>query len=250
MNEAFKDHFSGHADLYARYRPTYPRALFDWLACAAPGRGLAWDCGTGSGQAAVALAERFDRVVATDASAGQLSHAFAHERVEYRVEPAERSSLEAASVDLVFVSQALHWFDVERFYAEVRRVLSPGGLIVAVTFRQLWVDAEVEAEVEALYRTVADHWPPERRHVEQAYASLPFPFEWIETPQFVMRHAWRLADLSGYLATWSASRRYLAAKGSDPVADARARFTAAWGDPEQVREVRFPLVVLAGRVVR
>jgi len=250
VKSAFRDHFSGHASLYARYRPRYPSELYDWLAAQAPGRELAWDCGAGNGQAAVALAGLFRRVIATDASAEQLGNAPPHPAVEFRVETAEHSTLESGSADLVFVSQALHWFEPEPFYAEVRRVLRPAGLLAAVTYLQLRVGPAVDAVIDHFYHeVVGPYWPPERRHVEQGYASLPFPFERIETPEFVLRQAWRLADLLGYLSTWSSVQRYWKACGEDPLAGIVDALGRAWGDPSRVREVRWPLVLLAGRPV-
>src|SRR5215831_1555408 len=131
---AFKDHFSAHATDYRAFRPSYPAELFTFLASAAPARDLAWDCGTGNGQAAVALAEHFARVFATDASAEQVKNAEPHPRVEYAVAPAEKCPLPDHTADLVTVAQALHWFDFDRFYAEVRRVARPGGLLAVTCY--------------------------------------------------------------------------------------------------------------------
>ena len=130
----FKDLFSGHAGVYAQARPDYPPALFEWLARQCAGRGLVWDAGCGNGQASVALAAHFDRVVASDPSAAQIAQAGAHPHVEYRVEAAEAPSLPDASVDLVTVAQAYHWFDHERFHAQVRRVAKPGAVIAVWTY--------------------------------------------------------------------------------------------------------------------
>ncbi len=125
----FRDHFSARAGDYARFRPSYPRALVEHLATLAPGRSLAWDVGTGSGQAALALADLFDHVVATDASAEQIRHAAPHFAVTYAQAREGRSGLPDASADLVTAAQAAHWFDLAAFYAEVRRVLRPGGVV-------------------------------------------------------------------------------------------------------------------------
>ena len=117
---AFKDHFSKQAADYAKFRPRYPQKLFDYLGSIAPSRELAWDCGTGNGQAAVGLATVFDHVIATDASEKQIENAQSHERVEYLVAPAENSGIKSGTVDLIMVAQAVHWFDLNRFYAEAR----------------------------------------------------------------------------------------------------------------------------------
>ena len=122
----FQDHFSAQADAYARFRPTYPDALYAWLAARVATRALAWDCGTGNGQAAVALAAHFARVVASDPSRDQIAHAMAHERVHYVVASAEQPPEEVMGADLVTVAQALHWFDFARFYPALERVLKPG----------------------------------------------------------------------------------------------------------------------------
>src|SRR5215475_11590766 len=124
----FKDHFSRQAANYAKFRPRYRRELFDYLASIAPGRELAWDCGTGNGQAAVGLASVFDRVIATDASKKQIANAEPHNRVEYHVAPAENSGIPSGTIDLIMVAQALHWFDLDRFYGQAGRVLKPDGI--------------------------------------------------------------------------------------------------------------------------
>ena len=144
MNSAFKDHFSSQATDYARFRPNYPAELFAWLAGIAPSRDTAWDCGTGSGQAAIGLAAHFARVFATDPSRKQLEHAEPHPRIDYRLAPAEVRLLDTASIDLVTVAQAIHWFDLDKFYAEAKRVLKPGGIIAAWTYTLLDVEAGVD----------------------------------------------------------------------------------------------------------
>lgn len=245
---SFADHFSAHAGIYASHRPHYPARLFAWLAERAPSRGLAWDVGCGNGQAARALAEHFDRVVASDPSAEQIAMAPPHPRIDYRVEPAEHCSLESTSVDLVTVAQALHWFEPTGFHAEVARVLRPGGLLAVWCYGLCRVSPEVDALYDRLYHQIlADDWPPEREHVESGYRNLPFP--WAEpwpTPDFPMHAAWRLSDYLGYLASWSACQRHLRRRGRDPVADLAAELEAAWGDPQRRREVVFPLQLRVG----
>jgi SAM-dependent methyltransferase len=244
----FKDHFSSHAQAYARSRPGYPPALFSHLASLAPSRQLAWDCATGNGQVAIGLARHFDRVVGTDASAAQIDHAFADERIAYRVEPAEATSLDAASVDLVTVGQALHWFDLDRFYAEVRRVLRTGGVIVAWCYGRCTVAPDIDAVVDRFYaQIVGPFWPPERVLVESGYRTLPFPFARVALPAFGMHADWTAEELLGYLGTWSATQRFEAAHGRDPRDEISESLINAWGSRHARRRIQWPLSFLAGR---
>jgi SAM-dependent methyltransferase len=246
----FHDHFSGHAAGYAQARPTYPDDLFDWLATQCAQRERAWDAGCGNGQAAQALAQRFAHVIATDPSAEQIAQATPHARIEYRVEAAEAPTLAPASVDLVTVAQALHWFDLERFHATVRRVLRPAGVVAVWTYGLSKVDAGVDAVFHRLYDEIlGPYWPAERRHVENGYAELAFPYAPIDAPPFAMRSRWSLAQYLAYLRTWSATQRHLRATGADAVDQVAAEFAVAWGDPTEAREVRWPLGLRVGRVL-
>jgi SAM-dependent methyltransferase len=240
------DHFSGHAVDYAKFRPNYPEPLFDWIAAQAADCGLAWDCGCGNGQASEPLARRFARVVATDVSAQQIAQAKPHPRIEYRTAPAEQSGLADASTDLVTVAQALHWFDFDRFYAEVRRVLKPGGAIVAWTYQLLRSQPAVDAVLLDYYqRVLGPHWPPERSWVDQGYRGMPFPFEHIEAPAFEIRLQWTLADLSAYIGTWSATQRLIKAQGDRALTELGERLAGVWEHGTQ--EIVWPIAILAGR---
>jgi SAM-dependent methyltransferase len=246
---AFKDHFSELAAGYAAHRPTYPKALVDYLAGIVPARRLAWDCGCGSGQLSTLLAESFEHVVATDASAEQIASAAPAERVEYRVAPAEASGLADASVDLVTVAQAAHWFDLPAFYAEARRVAGPGAAIALVTYGIMEVDADIDAvTMPFYYEVLKGYWPPERAHVEDGYRSLDFPFEELAPPKLEIRVDWRLADLIGYVETWSAVRALRKAQGEGPVQRLFEELARVWGRPERVRAVRWPLALRVGRL--
>lgn len=249
MMQAFNDHFTAVATSYAGFRPTYPAALFAWLAQIAPDTNLAWDCATGSGQAARDLAAHFNRVVATDASTAQIAAAQAHPQIDYRVAAAEASGLANTSVDLITVAQALHWFDLDAFYAEVRRVLKPGGVLAVWTYGVFSVEGEgINDCTNAFYQdTVGPFWPPERMHVESGYRTLAFPFSAIQTPQFNMETTWTLAQLLGYLRSWSATGRYIAAHGIDPVDVLEKELAPLWGDAQRTRRVSWPLSVRAGR---
>ncbi|NUR23596.1 class I SAM-dependent methyltransferase [Frateuria sp.] len=246
---SFKDHFSGHAQLYRDARPLPPGDWFAWLAGQAPDRTLAWDAGCGNGQASLGLAAHFERVIATDPSAAQIGQAPSHEAIDYRVEPAERSSLAAGSASLVSVSQALHWFDLDAFHAEVRRVARPGALLAVCAYGNCSVDRAVDAVEQALYAgTLGGDWPPERALVDSGYRELPFPFPAVPAPTFMMRADWNLAQFMAYLRSWSATQRHLKRTGIDPVEQVAPELARVWGAPELVRAVRWPFFTRVGRV--
>ncbi|KAB2317833.1 class I SAM-dependent methyltransferase [Betaproteobacteria bacterium SCN1] len=248
MAAGFKDHFSSASDAYAAFRPDYPDALYAWLAGQCGARAAAWDCATGNGQAARGLAAHFGRIVATDASAEQIRHAQPHPGVDYRVASAEASGLATASVDLVTVAQAAHWFDLPRFYAEARRVLKPAGILAVWGYGRLVLPDPLDAPYLDFYaRTLGPYWPAERALVEDGYRGLPFPFPPVQAPAFAIRVEWNLPRLIAYLSTWSAVKRYQAARGHDPLPDLQARLTPAWGEPMTARALAWPLFLRAGR---
>ncbi|HEY6091244.1 MAG TPA: class I SAM-dependent methyltransferase [Gemmatimonadales bacterium] len=245
----FPDHFSGVSAAYAAFRPRYPDMLFEFLAREAPARERAWDAGTGSGQAAVGLGQHFEHVIATDASAMQIESATPHPHVEYRVAPAERSGVDDHSVDLVTVAQAVHWFDRERFWAEARRVLRPRGMIAIWTYVSFEISPRVDAIVRDFYsRVVGPYWPPERRHVEQRYQTVEFPFDEFAAPTFQIEQQVSLDDVAGYIRTWSATRAFIKQHQQDPVDGLLRELSRAWGAPHQQRMARWPLAMRVGRV--
>lgn len=249
MGEAFKDHFSARSSDYATFRPTYPPALVDYLASLTRTHDLALDCGCGNGQLSCLIAEHYARVVATDASAQQIDKAERHPRVEYRVARAEATGLDAGSVDLLTVAQAAHWFDLDAFYAEVRRVLRPGGAIVLITYGVTETDRDIKQVVAHFYReVVGPFWPPERHHVESGYRSLPFPFREETAPPLAIERQWSADDLIGYVGTWSASISAEAALGRAPFEKFAQDLRAAWGDPNLRRLIRWPLSLRIGRI--
>ncbi|MCC6217163.1 MAG: class I SAM-dependent methyltransferase [Polyangiaceae bacterium] len=247
----FVDRFGPVSDGYARWRPAYPDTWLAELAALCAGRERAWDVATGSGQAAVALAAHFREVIATDASAAQLASAAPHPRVEYRIEPAEASTLRPGSVDLVTVAQALHWLDAARFYAEVRRVAAPGGVLAVWCYGRPEADgAELSARLREFHDVeLGPWWPEERRAVLDAYRSLPFPFPELRVGRHAITVRWSLDQLLGYLGTWSSLSALRDAGGEDPLPALEAALLAAWGgDRAERREVRWPLAARVGRV--
>lgn len=244
----FEDHFSNHAETYAQYRPVYPAELYAYLAQQTSGHDLAWDCATGSGQAAKGLVYHFDRVIATDASAEQVSRAAPHVRITYRVEPAESTSLASGSVDLITVATAVHWFDFDRFYQEARRVLKPGGVIAVWTYHSPRINPRMEALLDRLeLEILAPYWPERIRYLREHYQTLPFPFDELSPPPFTMQAKWTLDQLLGFLNTWSAVRRYEAERGVHPFKAIWEELLAAWGDEGQARVIRWPLHLRVGR---
>ena len=246
---SFHDHFAGVSPVYARFRPKYPDGLFDFLARAAPARENVWDAGTGSGQAAIGLAQHFAHVIATDASAQQIQHGERNASVEYRVASAEASGLSARSMDLVTAAQALHWFDPPRFWGEARRVLRPGGVIAVWTYDLPEIAPAIDAGIRRFYRdVVGSFWPPERRMVEERYRNIEFPFDEFTAPDFAIERHMTLDDVSGYIRTWSATRAYVEHHGRDPVDALSAELAPVWGQPKEPRLVRWPIATRVGRV--
>lgn len=240
----FQDHFSDRADGYAKYRPGYPDALFDWLATLTPSRERAWDCATGSGQAVSGLARHFRQVVATDASPDQLRNARPLPNVEYRMALAGQSGLEPHSVDLVTVAQALHWFDHASFFAEVRRVARPGGILAVWMYNLMEIEPAIDRAIRRFYAvTVGAFWPGDRRYIDEEYRSIAIPFREQAVPAFAMEADWPLEHLAGYLRTWSAVARYLKTRGDDPVVALRDELAPLWGNADHPRRIRWPLSV-------
>jgi SAM-dependent methyltransferase len=246
---AFLDLFSRQASVYATARPSYPDALYRYLASLVPHCRLVWDCATGNGQAARDLARYFDRVIATDASPEQIAEAVPAPNVEYRVAPAEASGLDPHSVDLVTVAQALHWLDHDRFNAEVSRVTVPGGVVAAWYYGSCHAGADVEPILrEFEEKTVGPYWNPRRRWVDEGYRTIPFPFTEVTNPSFELRMRWSLRQLLEYIGSWSAVASYRRERGEDPIAPLTERLTQIWGPVKSSRDVTWPLGLRVGRV--
>jgi SAM-dependent methyltransferase len=246
MSADFAHLFSGHAASYAVYRPKYPPALYDWLATLAPQHEQAWDVGTGNGQVAVGLAPHFARVMATDPSAEQLAAAEAHPRLTYRRGTYD-SALAAESVGLVTVGQALHWFQLDEFFAEVRRVLVPGGIFAAFAY----VHSSVSPELDRVTRhyhdvTCWDYWAPEHHIIREGYRTLTLPIREVSAPTFEIRTQMSLAQYAGFFRTWSSTQRLIKAGGESQVLEFERELAAAWGDAAEARTVMWPMILRVG----
>jgi len=246
---SFPDHFSRQSTDYAAHRPRYPAELFAWLASLGTGHERVWDCATGNGQAAVDLANHFDSVLATDASVAQIRNRHLHERIDYLVATAERTPFKDRCCDLVTVAQAVHWFDFERFFAGVRRIVRPGGAVAVWTYASFHVTDEVDAVVSRFYSdVVGPFWPPERAYVEAAYRTIPFPFPEMPAPPFECVTCWNVEGLIGYLRSWSAVQRFRDEHDRDPVSALRPELAKAWGPGAAIRRVSWPIHLRVGRV--
>jgi ubiquinone/menaquinone biosynthesis C-methylase UbiE len=244
----FKDHFSTQAEDYSIYRPEYPVELFAWLATLCEEHSLAWDCATGNGQVAVALTNHFGYIIGTDASEAQIYHATTYPRVEYEVALAHQSPLKNNSVDLITVAQALHWFEFDLFFKEAQRVAKPNGVLAVWCYELHQISAEVDAVVQKYYdNIIGDYWPAERRHIEQAYSSIEFPFEPIKAPNCNMQKQWTFKHLMGYLGTWSATQKYIQDNHSDPRELIIDELRQAWGD-EETKQVNWPVTIKTFRL--
>ena len=244
LDKGFKDYFSDGSNSYRVYRPGYPKELFSYLSSLTPANIRAWDCATGNGQTALDLSDHYSEVIGTDASKSQIKHAREKKGVVYKIEKAEKSSFEDHSVDLITVAQALHWFDVKAFSLEAGRVLKSKGVLAAWTYGLLDIKPGINEEIQDLYGPVLEaYWPPERKMVEQGYRNITLPFNEIQPPEFRMETDWNLAQLIGYLNTWSAVKKYQAEKGVNPVEQRLELLARLWGYPEKRIRMHWPLAM-------
>ena len=244
-----KDLFSKQAATYAQFRPTYPTELFDFVLQNVENKGIAWDCATGNGQAAKVLAQHFDKVFATDISQKQIDNAAQVHNIVYAVARAETTEFEDNTFDLITVAQAVHWFDFEKFYAEVHRVAKPNATIAIWGYGMMrFHDEEVDKLIQNFYHGVTDkYWDAERRHIDEAYQNVPFPFEPIKTPHFSMVFKWQRDELEGYLNSWSSIQHFKKANGYNPIPKLMLEMEAFWGEFER-KSLYFPVFMKIGRV--
>lgn len=242
----FIDNFSKQSDTYRKYRPTYPDELFSFLHSLTQNHQLAWDCGTGNGQAAISLAPYYDAVYATDPSEQQIMHATPHPKITYATEKAELCTLPSHSVDIITVALAIHWFDFDAFYTQAKRVLKPNGVIAAWAYSLPFVTLEIDALVQYFHdEVVGEFWQPENKLIEKEYTTIPFPFEPIPTPAFQMHKMLDAVDLIGLLNSWSTVPKYINKYGNNPVDRIEEKLLTLWGPRK--RETSWKMYLKVGR---
>lgn len=241
-----KDNFSAQAEIYARFRPAYPSSLFDYLNGLCLQKERAWDCATGNGQIAFGLSPFFREIQATDISEQQLSHALKAENIMYRKEAAESSSFTDRSFDLIVVAQAIHWFDFDLFYKEVKRTLKTDGVFVVTGYDMPKTDPETDDILMYFYdHTIGKYWDPERKYVDERYETIPFPFEEVTTPKLFYECTWNLEHFLGYVNTWSAVQHYIKDTKINPVPKLEEQLQKVW-KPGDSKKVVFPVLLRAG----
>lgn len=242
-----KDNFSRQAESYAKYRPAYPSALFDFVLAQIVHRQNAWDCATGNGQSAKVLAKHFENVSATDISQKQIDNAEKATNIQYSVQPAEQTSFDDNTFDLITVSQALHWFNFEKFYAEAKRVAKQDSWIAVWMYSLLRISKEIDAIIETYhFQTLEKYWDNERKYVDSNYTTVPFPFKEIKTPVFLIEYHWTIEELEGYFNTWSALQKFITANNYNPIPELIQQIQPHW--KEDKMKIIFPLHLRMGQI--
>ncbi len=242
-----KDNFSTVAQPYAKYRPDYPLEMVDFVVSQVGCRDMALDVGTGNGQVAEKLARHFRSVYATDISAKQLANAVHRDNVYYSVSAAEKTVFRDGIFNLITVAQAIHWFDFEEFYTEVRRIAARDGVLAVMGYGLLRSNPESDAIIHKYhYDILGNYWDSERHYLDQEYSTIPFPFEEVTAPKFFNKMIWDFEQLAGYFDTWSAASHYKKQHGSDPFDLVRDELRLSW--ERNNGEVNVPMLLRVGKI--
>ena len=246
-----KDLFSKQSDLYARYRPTYPKELYDYILSFVKEKNIAWDCATGNGQAAVALADHFKKVIATDISAAQIEKATFKENIEYIVGPAESTPFQENTFDLVTIAQAYHWIKWKEFKKEVTRVCKPGAIIAIWTYYRNTIGGKkIDDAVHNFYENVTKpYWDYERKYVEEKYTTVEFDYDLLPVKDFETTLEWQREDLIGYISSWSALQKFIKVNGHSPITIIEEEIKKLW-PKDEVKKVTFPIYLKLGMVLK
>ena len=249
MSEGFIDNFSCHSKEYSSSRPTYPDSLFEFLSAITPQKNLAWDCATGNGQSAIGLCKYFENVIASDASKNQIQHGFQRENIAYKIFPAENVNLDNNSVDLVTVAQALHWFDFEKFYTNVKRVGKKDGIIAVWSYDMHKINPQIDnisSRLNVGGEILGNYWAKETKYVKEKYKTIPFPFKEISVPAFKTTLYWNLIQLWNYMRTWSSVKKYYSENKQDPLDLVKSELKSLWGDEHNKKEVTWNINIRVG----
>lgn len=248
----FKDNFSKQAEVYVKFRPTYPKELFEFLHGLTAEHQLAWDCGTGNGQSAIKLTNYYEKVYATDPSQEQIKNAIPHDRIVYEVENAESpSALVDNSVDLITVAQAVHWFDFEKFYGQVKRVSKKNGIISVWAYGIPTINEELDSIIKDFHdNIVGEFWLPENKLIEKEYSTIPFPFDKVKTPDFFIQKQVTLSETVGHLRTWSATQKYIDKYNENPLERLSQKLKEHWNDIETEKKITWKLILKVGKIAK
>ncbi|MBA2652915.1 MAG: methyltransferase domain-containing protein [Tatlockia sp.] len=241
-------HFNQNPENYLRFRPDYPTALYDYLAKLVKENTCVWDCGTGNGQAALALTKHFDQVIATDINPQPLYLAPKSAKINYLCCSAEKMPIRDKSFDLITIAQALHWFNIDSFYQELRRVSKDSAVIAAWCYSLGKFNFEVDEVILNLYDGILGkvYWPHQRSYIDEEYRTIPFPFAKITSPSFCIEKEMNLPELLGYLNTWSAVKEYELRSKLNPINLVAQELARAWGEPLRKHKMVWPLHLLLG----
>lgn len=243
-----KDNFSRDSKSYARYRPQYPWELIEFITSLVAEKKKAWDCGTGNGQMAALLSNFFDEVYGTDISQSQIDNTKKAANIYYSVQPAEKANFPNSSFNLVTVAQAIHWFNFEDFFAEVKRVARQHSIIAIVGYGGVSVSEGIDKlKIDFYKNIIGSYWDKERKHIDNNYSTIPFPFAEIKCPEFSIKLNWSFEEYTGYINTWSAVQKFADDKGYNPVTFLAEKIKPLWGN-EEMREIKFPIFLRVGKI--
>ena len=249
MFGGFIDNFSTQSKQYSFSRPTYPDSLFEFLSTVTSKKNLAWDCATGNGQAAIGLSKYFKKVIASDASNNQIQHGFRLKNIDYKVFPAENPELHNDSVDIVTVAQALHWFDLDKFYFNVKRVGKKDGIIAVWNYDMHKINPQIDnvsRKLDVDGEILGKYWAKETKYVKEKYKTIPFPFKEISVPEFKTTLYWNLPQLWNYMQTWSSVKKYYSENKRDPLDLVKSKMEGLWGNQLDKREITFNINIRVG----
>ncbi|TGN29394.1 class I SAM-dependent methyltransferase [Empedobacter tilapiae] len=243
-----KDNFSTQSDKYAKYRPSYPKELFDYLNIIVSNKDNAWDCGTGNGQIASILSKTYNNIYATDISQSQIDNAQKTDNILYSVQAAEKTNFNENFFNLIVVAQAIHWFNFDQFYAEVIRTAKKDALLAVIGYGRLRISKEIDHLISNFYINIlGKYWDKERKYIDEDYKTIPFPFDEIESPKFENIQQWSLDHLIGYLNTWSAVKHFIKQNNYNPIEQLQTEIEKVWGN-DTTKAIHFPILIRIGKI--